>query len=147
MNDSASEKPKIIVDEDWKNQVEKEKEALQRAGAPPAPADEAPASPPDAAPEIPLPEASFAMLITTLATQAMLALGQAGMPDDKQVKVDLNMAKHYIDTLDVLEQKTKGNLADEEARLLTTYLYQLRMLFVAVRSERNQPRNSPLDTP
>ena len=54
--------------------------------------------------------------------------------------VDLDMAKHIIDTLAVLEEKTKGNLTPEESGLLNEYLYQLRMLFVAVQTQVKQQR-------
>ena len=53
------------------------------------------------------------------------------------------MAKHLIDTLDVLQQKTKGNLTSEESALLTNYLYQLRMLYVAVQSQQGQSSEPP----
>ncbi len=93
--------------------------------------------------EMPFPEASFAMLITTLATQTTVALGQVGQEGEPEQHADLKMAKHLIDTLDVLEQKTKGNLSSEESALLTNYLYQLRMLFVAVQSQQGQSSEPP----
>ncbi len=148
MNDSAAEKRKIFVDEDWKSQVEAEKEALKNTGPATAPEKKAEDSTHQPSPEIPFPEASFAMLIMTLATQAMVALGQSDMPEDKQLQVDLKMAKHLIDTLDILQQKTTGNLSGEESNLLTNYLYQLRMLYVMVQDEKKkQPRKGSIETP
>ena len=68
-NESQAEKPKIIVDEDWKGQVQAERDAMarQEAGAKPGTAEPAPPE------EYPIPEASFSVLVTTLATQAMVA--------------------------------------------------------------------------
>jgi hypothetical protein len=122
---------KIVVDEDWKSQVAKEKESLAQepgqAGA--AAAEERRAE---------MPEASFNMLVTTLATQATLALGQPSPEDENLIQVDLAMAKHLIDTLGILEAKTQGNLTPEESQMLSSVLYQLRMAFVAVRRQLGQ---------
>lgn len=127
---------KIVVDEDWKSQVAKEKESLKKepsqAGA--AAAEERRAE---------MPEASFSMLVTTLATQATLALGQPSPEDENVLQVDLAMAKHLIDTLGILETKTQGNLTSEESQMLSSVLYQLRMAFVAVRRQlAQQPAES-----
>jgi hypothetical protein len=54
-------------------------------------------------------------------------------PDGEAVERDLDAAKHLIDTLAVLERKTRGNLTDEEAKLLTTVLYELRLRYVEAR--------------
>ncbi|WP_404306379.1 DUF1844 domain-containing protein [Neorhodopirellula lusitana] len=155
--------PKIIVDSDWKEQVAKEKETLSEqeaasesaADAAEAASTEAPASDvstaEDAAaegaaddvattPEADLPQggpqlppASFEVLISMLFTQAISALGQMPGPDGGQTKVDKPMAKHTIDTLEMLETKTKGNLSDQESKMLTEALHALRMTYVGVR--------------
>ena len=62
----------------------------------------------------------------------MMSLGGYQDPKTKQRYVDLDVAKHYIDTLTMLEQKTKGNLSDEETALLNNVVYQLRMNYVQV---------------
>jgi hypothetical protein len=131
MNDTGSEKPKIIVDEGWKSQVQAEREALaqQRTEVQEGPG-------PSAKPEdVPIPEASFSVLVTTLATQAMVALGQVPMPDQEEGVVNLSFAKHCIDTLEILADKTKGNLTTGEDSLLSRFLYELRMLYVAVQNQ------------
>ena len=131
MNDAGSEKPKIIVDEDWKSQVQAEREALAQQ-----PTEVQEGQGPSAKPaDVPIPEASFSVLVTTLATQAMVALGQAPLPDQEKVVVDLPFAKHCIDTLDILADKTKGNLTTGEDSLLSRFLYELRMLYVAVQNQ------------
>ena len=47
-----------------------------------------------------------------------------------EVQVDLDMAKHNVDMLGVIEEKTKGNLSDEEEKALSVALHEVRMLYV-----------------
>lgn len=129
MTDQNNE-PKIIVDDDWKQQVEREKEQLAGAAA-----DE-PAGQPEMGQ---MPPASFEMLVTSLATQAMASLGFFPDPETGQTMLNRPIAKHFIDTLTVIEEKTKGNLDDSEAELLTNTLHQLRMVYV---SSDNDPANN-----
>jgi hypothetical protein len=144
MSESAEEKRKIIVDEDWKTQVERERaqqRAAEQAGEPGAarpasePSDEGmtddgltvrPSSGP-------LPPASFEMLITAIATQTLACLGQLPDPIENKPIVQLELAQHHIDTLGMLAEKTQGNLTQAEAHALDEMLHQLRMLFVAVK--------------
>ena len=138
------EKPKIIIDEDWKTQVQAEKEAAQQEPAGPAWAadspDEGSASEPSpqepteqAVPEDPaMPPASFQMLLTGLATEAMMSLGQIPHPMTGEATVRRNQAKYLIDTIGVLQEKTKGNLSDEEQEMIDGTLNELRMQFVEV---------------
>ena len=114
----SGEKPKIIVDDDWKSQVEKEKEELKDTAE-------------GEAEEHALPPASFMVLMSTLATQAMAAMGLIPDPMTGQPTVNLPMAKHFIDLLGMLQDKTKGNLTEEEANHLRDGLHQLRMIFVS----------------
>ncbi|QEG20628.1 DUF1844 domain-containing protein [Mariniblastus fucicola] len=124
---SDSEEPKIIVDEDWKSQVEKEKEVLREQESESAEPD----SPQQGQQEIP--EASFQVLLATLGTQAMAMLGLLPNFDGNgNTPVNLPMARHLIDMVGVLDEKTKGNLSDEEAAMLTENLHQLRMAYMAV---------------
>jgi Domain of unknown function (DUF1844) len=80
-----------------------------------------------------LPPASFATLVQSLMTQAMLYLGE--VPTASGPMLNLDMARHQIDLLTLLEDKTRNNLTEEEQRLLDTVLYQLRMRFVDVASQ------------
>ena len=165
MVDPAGEKPKLIIDEDWKTQVEREREELRRAkdlegaatddssassstqaaasqatsegllqGAADVeqpPAKKRPRSSAESAAEIPAPPpASFPFLVSMLGTQALVAMGQ--LPDEESPEVRLDYAKHYIDLLGLLEEKTKGNLTQEESSLLFDWLHQLRLGFVEV---------------
>ena len=124
MGENEKEKPKIEVDDDWKAEAQAEKEKLDEQ-AKQQQEDEAAQ---DQARE--LPPATFATLVSSLATQVMLALGGMQDPKTKRRIVDLALAKHHIDTLAMLEEKAKGNLTDEEAKLLDQALYQVRMQYV-----------------
>lgn len=126
----SEKEPKIIVDDDWKSQVEKEKEQLDE----PAPAEGQGGSEgaEDQGESPQLPEASFSMLVTTLAMQASVALGQMPDPMTGQPAIQKPIAKHYIDLLAMLQEKTKGNLDKEEADLIESAVHQLRMAFVMV---------------
>ena len=73
---------------------------------------------------------SFEHLVMSLATTAMYQLGMVKSPQDEGPPVDLVAAKETIDLLDILQQKTMGNLTPEEEALLTGSLYELHMVFV-----------------
>lgn len=116
---SESTEKKIIIDEDWKEEAQREKEELaqsiereeQRKRQPPA-------------------EASFAVLAVSLATQAALNLGDMPNPQTGKAETKLGEARFHIDLLEMLQAKTKGNLSEEEAKLLEGLLFDLRMRFV-----------------
>ena len=120
----SDEEKKIIVDEDWKAQAQKEKETLKE--------QEKVEHEKKEEPRPPMPEANFSGLVSMLATQAFYALGliRPEGDEEKQVEPDWQIAKFNIDMLGMLEEKSKGNLTDEEASLLKSTLDQLRMLFV-----------------
>lgn len=80
--------------------------------------------------EADLPPANFAGLLIGLATSAFIHLGESPDPCLEAGAVDLPAAKHSIDLLAVLQEKTRGNLEKEEEALLTTLLYDLRLKFV-----------------
>lgn len=127
--DANQSKPDIIVDDDWKAQVEKEKEALKKDDQDAA-EKQAPSE--SGAPEsFEMPPASFLVLMSTLATQTMASLGMIGDPATGEASVNRPMAKHFIDTLAMLQEKTKGNLSEEESSHLRDALHQLRMAYVA----------------
>ena len=77
-----------------------------------------------------LPPPSFSLLIATFASQATVAFGHVPNPIDGKTEVRLDLAKHAIDMLVIVEQKTKGNLAPEEAAMLEAVLHQLRLAYV-----------------
>lgn len=110
----ADEEKKIIVDDDWKAEAQREKERLNEETAQP----EA------------LPDAAFPELVNIVAMQAMAAMGLLGGPSGERMPANLPVAKHFIDLLQVLEDKTKTNLTDEEQKLLSQVLYEIRMQYV-----------------
>lgn len=78
----------------------------------------------------PTPPASFEFLIHTLFTQALMALGRIPNPITKQSLKNLPTARHFIDTLAMLEAKTQGNLTTDERRLLEEIQHQVRTMYV-----------------
>jgi hypothetical protein len=77
------------------------------------------------------PPATFEFLVHTLFTQALMALGRIPNPITKRSHRNLETARHFIDTLDMLEAKTAGNLTVDERRLLEEIQHQLRMTYMA----------------
>ena len=127
----ADEEKKIIVDEDWKEQAQREKE--QMAAEKKIEETEKPEEQPERGP---LPQADMTGLISMLATQAFFAMGAFGTEEGQEPKIDLDMAKYSVDMLGVIEEKTKGNLSDEEATALENTLHQLRMTFVSLTGKK-----------
>lgn len=82
-----------------------------------------------------LPPASLSVLVQLLASQAMLAMGKMEVPGQPQLKVDLDAAKHFVDLLGVLEEKTKGNVTPEEASTIGSVAHELRMIYVSERKK------------
>ena len=80
--------------------------------------------------EEPLPPVSFSMLIMNLANTALLQLGLIRMPEDQGPEQDLVGARRTIDLIALLEEKTKGNLTDDEQKFTSETLYQLRLAYV-----------------
>lgn len=78
-----------------------------------------------------IPPASFPTLVSLLATQAMAALGKIADPQSNKASVNLPLAKHFIDTLEMLQAKTQGNLSELETGMLENMLFELRMVYVA----------------
>jgi len=77
------------------------------------------------------PPATFEFLAHTLFTQALMALGRIPNPITKKAHRNLPTARHFIDTLAMLEQKTAGNLSEDEARMLEEIQHQLRMMYMS----------------
>ncbi|QEG02054.1 hypothetical protein Mal15_61370 [Stieleria maiorica] len=123
------EEPELVVDTDWKSQVEKEKETA--AEDTPSAADQPSGGAATAGdPTGDLPPASLAMLISTFYSQAMMALGVMENPSTGEKSTDLRVAKHFIDTLEMLQEKTKGNTDKDEDKMFDEVLHLLRMAFV-----------------
>ncbi len=100
------------VDQGWKEKAEKEKESLKEE------------------PQFATPVADFTFFISTLSLQAGIFLGTIPHPVTNKKEEDLTQAKFIIDTLAMLQEKTKSNLSQEETKLLENLLYELRMQYV-----------------
>lgn len=123
-----ADSPKLHIDDDWKSQAQQEKQRL---------AEEIDTGASEAGPHAHdgLPKADFQEIVQMLATQAVISLqGMRDPASGRTIPPSPEVAKVYIDLLDVLEKKTKGNLTEEEQKMLDTVLYQLRMAYVQVMS-------------
>jgi hypothetical protein len=78
--------------------------------------------------------ASFLSLIMSLASNAAASLGMMPHPVTGETGVDLKTAKHWIDVLGMLEQKTRGNLDPQEEQVIESLLADLRMQYVSFTS-------------
>ncbi len=79
----------------------------------------------------PLPEINFSTFILSLSTSALMHLGELPNPETNQVDKNLSLAKQTIDLIDMLKQKTEGNLEEDETQLITNLLYDLKLKYVA----------------
>ncbi len=109
----------IKVDGNWKDEAAKEKDKLKEQFRQEADKQNSQ-----------VPDANFLGFVSGLAAQAMMNLGEIENAVTGQKEVNLPMAKYTIDILGIIEEKTKGNLTDDEKKYLDSSLYQLRMMFV-----------------
>jgi len=117
-------KSKLHIDSDWKAQAQAEKERLVQ--------QESEQQQKKQQGEGKLPPADFRGLVGLLASQAMMGLGMFGDQGSGRVMVDLEGAKFNIDLLGVVEEKTRGNLSEEESTELTQVLNELRQRYVQI---------------
>jgi len=82
------------------------------------------------APIAAFPPVDFHTFVLSLGSSALLHLGEIENPNDGVSQKDLPLAKHTIDILVMLEEKTKGNLSSAEERLMESLLYDLRLRYV-----------------
>ena len=87
-----------------------------------------------------MPKGNFAALISTLSMQTLFALGVVEVKGQEGQKrePDLDLAKYNIDMLETLEAKTKGNLTEQEAKVLSDMLNQVRMAYVDIAKQDRQ---------
>jgi hypothetical protein len=139
-NESDAKHPQIHTDDDWKARVKAEDASLDQQFRETPSGEEKPAAEPaqtkstgreakSVDPRL-FPPADFPTLIGMFSTQAMFALGLIPNPATGKTEVQPELARHFIDLLGVLEEKTKGNLSPAEDSLLETTLHELRMAYV-----------------
>jgi hypothetical protein len=102
---------------------------------PPPPAEGSSGSPGSS--ELPQEAVDFHTFILSLGSSALLHLGELDQPGGEPIQPDLPLAKHTIDIIAMLEQKTKGNLTSPEAHLVESLLFDLRLRYV----ERSKSRS------
>jgi hypothetical protein len=125
MSEEQKDEKKIIIDEDWKQQAKKDKETL-------AAKEEAEKKQAEKTKHRELPTGDLSGLVSMLFTQTLYSLGFIGIKGQDKNEPDLALAKYNIEMLEMLEQKTKGNITDDEKQALTGALAELRMAFVKV---------------
>ena len=133
------------VDEDWKRRAQAEKELDAQKAAPPAAAPAAGGAPRADAKPNPL----FGSLVESLASQALMFMGAMRDPMTGGAHQDIGQAQAMIDMLGMVEEKTRGNLAKEEAELLKQILDEVRMHFVRLTQPPPPPmaKNTPKKGP
>ena len=94
-------------------------------------ADAEPAA--DLADDAALPPIEFATLVLSLASSVVYHLGELPHPETGRAEKNLPLAQQTIDLLGVLQEKTRGNLTDDETSLLESILYELRIKYVQAR--------------
>ena len=140
-SDNQPPEPEIKSDEDWKERVKAEdarldEERAKASGAQPSTTEAGSSTTEEEGESQPqidpaqLPKPEFSTLVGLFSTQAMVSLGLVGHPEDGRTEVQLPLARHFIDMLGVLDEKTKGNLTDAEARMLEQSLHDLRMVYL-----------------
>ena len=120
--EQQSDEPKIQVDTDWKAEAQSEKNRL----------DEAEKKVEERAEANKIPEANFRGLLGILASQALMGLGVQQDPSGKGVMVDLEGSKFTIDLMGMLQEKTSGNLTEEEEAELKQLITELQSRFVQI---------------
>lgn len=136
-DESGAERVVLSSDEDWKDRVKAEDAALdnklQSESEPSASSSVNKAS--DSAMDGPMPPPTFTTLVSLFSTQAMVALGVIPNPATGKAEPHFEVAKHFIDMLGVLEEKTRRNLTGNEAQFLEMSLHQLRLAYVELQKE------------
>ncbi len=84
-----------------------------------------------------MPEVTFTAFIMSLNTSALFHLGEIADPETGEKVIDFSLARHAIDTLVLLQEKTKGNLDSDETEMLKNILYDVKLRFVkAVKDQK-----------
>ncbi|HID02131.1 MAG TPA: DUF1844 domain-containing protein [Desulfobacterales bacterium] len=89
-----------------------------------------------------MPEVTFMAFIMSLNTSAIFHLGGIADPETGEKLIDFSLARHAIDTLVLLQEKTKGNLDNDEAEMLKNLLYEVKMRFVQVVKDSKEGKKS-----
>ncbi len=137
MADDNKETPKIFIDDDWKEQARREKEEADREAREAEEAGE----------QGPMPGPHIAEIIQMVTMQATIGLGGFRDQSGQSIPPNLEYAKHYIDLLELLLNKTLNNLDEQEQRILSGTLQELRMAFVEVYHALTEQASAPPPPP
>ena len=118
----------VVRDKRGQSREEPASESLDQATSAPA------SSPPDAKLSPEGPPLSFSTFVLSLSTSALMLMGEQLSPENPPLPVNLPQAKEIIDILRILEEKTKGNLTEEETNVVRDMLYTLQMKYVGLAS-------------
>ena len=102
------------IDETWKATVEKEKQETDQTKKE----------------EFQVPEVNFNNFVTSLSLQTLISLGEIENPITSKKEKNFKQTRFLIDTLDMMKEKTKGNLSQEESKIIETVIYELKMKYV-----------------
>lgn len=80
-----------------------------------------------------MPEVTFSAFVMSLNTSVLYHLGEIKDPETGQTNVNFDLARHAIDTLVMLQQKTQGNLSRDEEEMLKNIVYDVKLRFVKAR--------------
>lgn len=83
-----------------------------------------------------LPKIDFSTFIFSLNSSALVHLGAISAPGSSEKAINLPLAKQTIDIIGVLEEKTKGNLSEDEENMLKNILHDLRMMYVRAKEKK-----------
>ena len=123
-------KDRRMFSEEAQGAEEKEDQEKPSSEEPKEPASEEAAEPEEAQEDFPLPEINFPTFIFSLNTSVLVHLGVIEDPSTGNKTKNLSLAKQTIDILGMLEEKTRGNLTDDEGAMLKNILYDLRIIYV-----------------
>lgn len=111
-----SEEIKKKIDQDWKNQVNKEKQEAKTKNQA-------------------YHETTFTIFLSSMGMQAMIALGKLENPITGKTETNHGQARFLIDTMEMIQVKTKGNLTPEEDKSFNEYLFNLRMFYIEAKKK------------
>jgi len=125
MAEKAKESAKKKIDKAWKEAVARGEEA------------EGPVKAKGMEAEAP-PEMDFSLFISSLGMQILMGLGEITNPVTKKKEENLEQARQTIDIIGMLKEKTRGNLTEDESKILDNLLYELRMKYIDKAGEKTK---------
>lgn len=140
MSEQTPAEKKIIVDEDWKARVEAERQQAAQSRAS-RPADE-PQSDALGDDDGPMPPPGLLYLASSMYFQALVCLGLLPHPMTGKPQPSVRRARHAIDTLEILWEKTEGHRTPQETESLDSMLHELRLAYLSAGSAPEEPPKS-----